>query len=136
MVWGLLRLGGAFIFGRGCLALDESGTLKVPKHEPLELEERVQHRMYRARVLEGDLSLDHAGPVLWWAIVESVDPEEGGGLQVVVDDVEEFVEGVVGELVDSMLRDMVMDMGKEIACEVCFEEDAPDVWELRCRRLA
>jgi len=53
---------------------------------------------------------------------------------VVVDDVEEFVEGVAGELVHSMLGDMAMDMAKEIACEVCFEEDAPDVWELRRRR--
>ena len=62
--------------------------------------------------------------------------EEGEGLQVVVDDVEEFVKGVAGELVDSVLGDVVKDMAKEIACEVCFEEDAPDVWELRCRRLA
>jgi len=53
-----------FIFGRGCLTLDESGTLKVPKPEPLELEERDQRRMYRARVLEGDLPLVPAGPIL------------------------------------------------------------------------
>ena len=50
-----------FIFVCGRLTLDESGTLKVPKHEPLELEERVQHRMYRARVLEGDLPLVFGG---------------------------------------------------------------------------
>ena len=46
-----------FIFGRACLTLDESGTLKVPKPEPLELEERDQRRMYHARVLEGDMPL-------------------------------------------------------------------------------
>jgi hypothetical protein len=29
-----------FIFGRGCLSLDAEGELKVPKLEPLELDER------------------------------------------------------------------------------------------------
>jgi len=48
---------------------------------------------------------------------------------VVVDDVDEFLEDVVGELVDTVLEDAVMEMAREVACEVCFEEDAPDVWE-------
>jgi hypothetical protein len=52
-------------------------------------------------------------------------------LEVVVDDVAEFVEGVAGELVDSILEDVIKGMVAEIACEVGFEEDAPDVWELR-----
>lgn len=34
---------------------------------------------------------------------------------------------------DSLLEDVVMETVGEIACEVCFEEDAPDVWELRRR---
>jgi alcohol dehydrogenase YqhD (iron-dependent ADH family) len=55
---------------------------------------------------------------------------------VVVGDVEEFVEDVVVELVDSVLGDMVMDMTKKVACEVCFEDDVPDVWELRRRGSA
>lgn len=42
-------------------------------------------------------------------------------------------EDVAGELVDSILEDVVMGMAAEIACEVGFEEDAPDVWELRRR---
>jgi len=53
-----------------------------------------------------------------------------------VDDVAEFVESVAGELVDSVLEDAIMDMVREVACEVCFEEDAPDVWEFRHRGLA
>lgn len=59
------------------------------------------------------------------------EPSEGcGGLQVVVDDVEEFVEVVARELLDSVLIDVVIEMVNEIACEVGFEEDAPNVWEL------
>jgi hypothetical protein len=54
-------------------------------------------------------------------------------LEVVVDDVAEFVEGVAGELVDSILEDVIKGMVAEVACEVGFEEDAPDVWELRRR---
>jgi alcohol dehydrogenase YqhD (iron-dependent ADH family) len=60
----------------------------------------------------------------------------GGGLQVVVGDVEEFVEDVAVELVDSVLGDVVVDMTKKVACEVCFEDDVPDVWELRRRGSA
>jgi hypothetical protein len=52
------------------------------------------------------------------------------GLEVVVGDVAEFVEGVAGELVDSILEDVIKGMVAEFACEVGFEEDAPDVWEL------
>jgi hypothetical protein len=36
--------------------------------------------------------------------------EAGEGLHVVVDDVAEFVEGVVGGLVDSVLEDIVIEM--------------------------
>jgi hypothetical protein len=43
---------------------------------------------------------------------------------------------VAGELVDSVLGDVVTDMAKEVVCEVCFEEDVPDVWELQCRGSA
>jgi hypothetical protein len=109
-----------FIFGRGCLSLDAEGELKVPKPEPLELDEHDHRHMYRARVLEGDLPLVLATPILWG-------PSEV--LQVVVDDVAEFVEDVAGELVDSVLEDVVMEMARDVACDVCFEEDAPDVWE-------
>lgn len=48
----------------------------------------------------------------------------------------EFVEGVAGELVDSVLEDIVFEMAMEIVCEVCFEEDAPDVWAYRHRGAA
>ena len=44
-----------------------------------------------------------------------------------MDDVAEFVESVAGELVDSVLEDEIMEMAREVACEVCFVEDAPDV---------
>ena len=62
--------------------------------------------------------------------------EEGGGLPVIVDDVEEFVKDIAGELVDSVLQDVVMEVAKKVACEVCFEEDAHDVWEFRRRGSA
>ena len=61
--------------------------------------------------------------------MESEELEDSEGLQVVVDDVAEFVEGVVAELVDSVLEDIIAEMVGEIMCEVCFEEDAPNVWE-------
>ena len=51
----------------------------------------------------------------------------GEGLQVVVDDVAGFVEGVVDELVESVLENKIMKMAREVLCEVCIEEDAPDV---------
>jgi hypothetical protein len=60
-----------FIFGQGRLSLNAEGELKVPKPEPLELDEHDHQRMYSARVLEGDLPLVYAAPVLWGPIVES-----------------------------------------------------------------
>ena len=60
-----------FIFGRGRLSLDAEGELKVPKPEPLELDEHDHRRMYHARVLEGDLPLVPTVPVLWGPIVET-----------------------------------------------------------------
>ena len=68
-------------------------------------------------------------PILWGPIVESQGFEGDEGLQVVVDDVAEFVVGVLGELVDSVLDNIVIEMAGEIVCNVCFEEDALDVWE-------
>lgn len=118
------------------MSLDDEGNLTVPKSKPLELDERDNRRMYRVRVLEGDLPLVQAAPVLWVPIVEGRGSKACGGLQVVVDDVVEFVEGVAGELVDSVLEDIVFEMAREIACEVCFEEDAPDVSEYRHRGAA
>ena len=67
-----------FIFGRGCLSLDVEGELKVPKPEPLEVDERDHRCMYRARVLEGDLPLVAAAPVLWVPIVKV---EGSGGVE-------------------------------------------------------
>ena len=120
-----------FIFGRGHLSLDCEGELKVPKPEPLDLDERDHRRMYRVRVLEGDLPLVPAAPFLWGPIVKGEGSGGGEGLRVVVDDVAEFVESVAGELVESVLENIVMEMAREVACEVCFEEDAPDVWEFQ-----
>lgn len=34
---------------------------------------------------------------------------------------------------DSVLADVVTEMAREVVCEVCFEEDAPDIWVLRRR---
>ena len=59
----------------------------------------------------------------------------GEGLQVVVDDAAKFVESLAGELVESVLENTVMEMAREVACEVCFEEDALDVWEFQHRGL-
>jgi len=68
--------------------------------------------------------------------VESEGLEGGNGLQVVVDDIAEFVDGVAGKLVDSVLEDIVSEMAGEVVCEVCFEEDALDVWKYRRRGAA
>lgn len=69
-----------FIFGQGRQSLGAKGVLKVPKPEPLELGERDHRRMYRARVLEGDLPLVPTVPVLWGAIVRSKELVKGEGL--------------------------------------------------------
>jgi len=53
-----------YIFGWGNLGLDSEGNLRVPKPEPLELNELDHQRMYLARVLEGDLPLVPTVPVL------------------------------------------------------------------------
>ena len=55
----------------------------------------------------------------------------GEGLQVVVDDIAESMKGVADEVVESVLENIVMEMARDMACEVCFEEDAPDVWEFQ-----
>ena len=99
----------------------------------MDLDERDHQRMYRARVLEGDLPLVPAAPVLWGLIVKVEGSGGGEGLQVVIDDVVEFVESVADELVESVLENTVMEMVRKVACEVYFEEDAPDVWVFRRR---
>ena len=125
-----------YLYGWGNLSLDYEGNLRVLKPEPLELNERDHRRMYHARVLEGDLRLVLVVPVLWGPIVESQGLEADEGLQIVVDDVAKFAEGVSSELVDSVRDDIVIEMAREIVCEVCFEEDVPDVWEYHRRGAA
>ena len=39
---------------------------------------------------------------------------------MVVDDVAKFVESVAGELVESVRENIVMEMAREVSCEVCF----------------
>ena len=56
----------------------------------MHLDELDHHRMYHARLLEGDLPLVLVEPVLWGAIIESQGFEGEEGLQVVVDDVADF----------------------------------------------
>jgi hypothetical protein len=60
--------------------LDAEEELKVLKPEPLELDEHDNRRMYHARVLEGDLPLVPASPVLWGPIVVSEGSEGGARL--------------------------------------------------------
>ena len=43
------------------------------------------------------------------------------------------MEGVASELVHSVLEDIVTEIAGEIVCEMCFKEDAPDVWEYHHR---
>ena len=83
--------------------------------------------MYRARVLEGDLPLVPVAPVLWGPILKVEGLGGGEGLQVVVDDIAEFMESVADELIKSVLENTVMEVAREVAWEVCFEEDAPNV---------
>ena len=52
-------------------------------------------------------------------------------MQVVVDDIAESMKGVADEVVESVLENTVMEMARDMACKVCFEEDAPDVWEFQ-----
>ena len=52
-------------------------------------------------------------------------------MQVVVDDIAESMKGVADEVVESVLENTVMEMARDMSCEVCFEEDAPDVWEFQ-----
>lgn len=70
-----------YLFGRGRLSLDGEGNLKVPKPKPLELDECDHRHMYRARVLEGDLHLVLAAPILWELVVESRGVDARGGLK-------------------------------------------------------
>ena len=121
-----------FIFGQGRLSLDAEGELNiVSKPKPLELDKCDHRHMYHARVLEGDLPLVPVAPVLWEPIVRVEGLGEGEGLQVVVDDIAESMKGVADEVVESVLENTVMEMARDMACEVCFEEDAPDVWEFQ-----
>lgn len=53
-----------YLFGRGRLSLYGEGNWKVPTPGPLELDKCDHRRMYQARVLEGDLPLVPAAPVL------------------------------------------------------------------------
>ena len=69
-----------YLYGRGNLSLDGEGNLRVPKQEPLELDERDLRCMYCARVLDGDLPLVLAAPVLWGPIVKSQGLESSEGL--------------------------------------------------------
>jgi hypothetical protein len=57
-------------------------------------------------------------------------------LDVEVVDVAEFVDDVAEVLVGSFLEEVVSDMVGEIAFDVCFEEDAPSVWEYLGREMA
>jgi len=68
------------LYGRGNLSLDDEGKLRVPKPKALELEERDLQRMYRVRVLEGDLPLVPTAPIVWGRIVESCRLEVDGDL--------------------------------------------------------
>ena len=69
-----------YLYGRGNLSLDDEGKLRVSKPKALVLEERDLQRMYRARVLEGDLPLVPTAPILWGPIVESCRLEVDGDL--------------------------------------------------------
>ena len=44
-------------------------------------------------------------------------------MQVVVDDISVSMKGVANEVVESVLENTVMEMARDMACEVCFEED-------------
>ena len=106
------------------------------KPESFELDERDHRHMYCTRVLEGDLPLVPMAPVLWGgAIVKVEGSSSGEGLQVVVDDAAEFVEGVADELDESVLKNIVMEMARDVACEVCLKQGASDVWEFQRRGL-
>ena len=57
-------------------------------------------------------------------------------LDVEVVDVAESVEDVAEVLVANFLEEVISEMVAEVAFDVCFEEDAPSVWEYRRRELA
>lgn len=65
-----------FIFGGTRLGLGEDGVLRVPKLEPLDISDNERSRMYRARVLEGDLPIVHV-PVAPWEPIFSDESSSG-----------------------------------------------------------
>lgn len=122
-----------FLFGRGKAVVDNEGLLKVPKPKPADLTERDHHKMYRARVLKGDLPLVPVGPIFWGALVSVGDDEPVGVFDVEVDGVEEFIEDVMPVLAEDLRESMVRDMVEEMSLDLCFEEDVVDAWELHRR---
>jgi hypothetical protein len=96
-----------FVFGRGRLIVDEEGFLKMPKPEPIEIDDRDQQYMYGSRVLEGDLLLVWMAPMLWGPLVDCGVVEECGGLEVKVVDVVEFVGDVAEVFASGFLEEVV-----------------------------
>jgi hypothetical protein len=120
-----------FLFDKRKAVVDSEGSLRVPKPEPVDLSDWDCRRMYRARVLEGDLPLVPFSPMLWGPLVSVPDDTPAGGVDAEVTEVEEFVEDVAGVLVSCLLEVVVCEMVEEVAVDVGFDEDVVDAWELR-----
>lgn len=57
--------------------------------------------------------------------------ERMGGSDMVEDGTDALVKGMIANFVDRILGEVIDGMAVEVACDVGFEEDAPDIWELR-----
>lgn len=127
-----------FIFGQSKLLIGEGGALKIPKPEPIKIEDSDRRRMFRARVLEGELPLvrvpsPFSDPV---TIEDSSSGSEGlddGGKANEEGLVGVVADEILGRIVSNILTEVIGSMATEVACDVGFEEDAIDVWELHRR---
>lgn len=119
------------------MSVDEGGLLKVPKPNPLVIKDNDRRRMFRARVLDGELPLVPVPP----PIVDPIYVEDSSSSEGFVDppdpgatvDLDSVAESVIGGVVDQILGEAVQSLAAEVACAVGFEEDAVDIWELRRR---
>lgn len=112
------------------------GSLQVPKPESLELNDHDCWYKFRARVLEGELMLVPMVPLMWGLLVSFGGGACGEGLEIEVVDVAVFVADVAEAIVGDFLEVVVSEMIEEVAFNVCFEEDAPSVWECRHHEFA
>ena len=102
----------AIALGQAACWVDREGRVVVPKQEDVGFEWSDMRRVYRHRVLRGELPLVPSEPV----IPEPRDSAEEPLVEVV--DVEEFVERVAKVLVKAILYGVVTSVAEDVCAEV------------------